>query len=145
MERCRQALGPELRERLVFVGGCTTAFFVTDPITLEGVRNTDDVDLIVDLSGPGKWPALVEALNARGFRESAEDDVVCRFRLDGLRVDVMPDDEGVLGFSNRWYSLGMEPYYPRGVLRDWARSQRGELRSAAPAAAQASTRGRRHG
>jgi hypothetical protein len=38
-----------------------------------------------------------------------------------------------------------KPYYPRGVLRDWARSQRGELRSAAPAAAQASTRGRRHG
>lgn len=34
-----------------------------------------------------------------------------------------------------------KPYYPRGVLRDWARSQIGELRSAAPAAAQA----RRHG
>lgn len=108
LRRVAEALGSDLRERLVFVGGCTTAFFVTDPITLEGVRNTDDVDLIVDLSGPGKWPRLVEALNARGFRETAEDDVVCRFRLDGLRVDVMPDDEGVLGFSNRWYSLGME-------------------------------------
>ncbi len=34
-----------------------------------------------------------------------------------------------------------KPFYPRGVLRDWARSQVGELRSAAPAAAQA----RRHG
>lgn len=34
-----------------------------------------------------------------------------------------------------------KPYYPRGVLRDWARSQIGDLRSAAPAAAQA----RRHG
>ncbi len=34
-----------------------------------------------------------------------------------------------------------KPYYPRGVLRDWARSQIGELRPAAPAAAQA----RRHG
>ncbi len=34
-----------------------------------------------------------------------------------------------------------KPYYPRGVLRDWARSQVGELRAAAPAAAQA----RRHG
>ncbi|WP_122465628.1 hypothetical protein [Brevundimonas lutea] len=34
-----------------------------------------------------------------------------------------------------------KPYYPRGVLRDWAQSQVGELRAAAPAAAQA----RRHG
>ncbi|WP_313454267.1 hypothetical protein [Brevundimonas sp.] len=34
-----------------------------------------------------------------------------------------------------------KPYYPRGVLADWARSQVGELKSAAPAAAQA----RRHG
>ena len=41
----------ELRERLVFVGGCTTALYITDPVTLEGVRATDDVDLIVDLAG----------------------------------------------------------------------------------------------
>lgn len=34
-----------------------------------------------------------------------------------------------------------KPYYPRGVLRDWAKAQVGELRAAAPAAAQA----RRHG
>lgn len=34
-----------------------------------------------------------------------------------------------------------KPYYPRGVLRDWALSQVGELRRAAPAAARA----RRHG
>lgn len=34
-----------------------------------------------------------------------------------------------------------KPYYPRGVLRDWAQSQVGALRSAAPPAAQA----RRHG
>lgn len=34
-----------------------------------------------------------------------------------------------------------KPFYPRGVLRDWALSQIGELKSGAPAAAQA----RRHG
>lgn len=38
-----------------------------------------------------------------------------------------------------------KPFYPRGVLRDWAKSQRGELRAAAPAAAQAPARVRRHG
>ena len=37
-----EALGEDLRKRLVFVGGCTTALFITDPITLEDVRATDD-------------------------------------------------------------------------------------------------------
>lgn len=33
------ALGDDLRSRLVFVGGCTTALFITDPVTLEDVRD----------------------------------------------------------------------------------------------------------
>ena len=33
-----------------------------------------------------------------------------------------------------------KPFYPRGVLRDWARAQIGELKSAAPSAAQARRR-----
>lgn len=34
-----------------------------------------------------------------------------------------------------------KPYYPRGVLRAWAQAQVGELRSAAPPAAQGRRRG----
>ena len=41
--------------------------------------------------------------------ESPLDNVNCRMRLkradqDDLIVDFMPDDESILGFSNRWYS-----------------------------------------
>ena len=36
LETVATALGDDLRARLVFVGGCTTALFITDPITLEG-------------------------------------------------------------------------------------------------------------
>jgi predicted nucleotidyltransferase len=32
-----------------------------------------------------------------------EDDINCRMRLDGLMVDFMPDDENILGYTNRWY------------------------------------------
>ncbi len=38
-----------------------------------------------------------------------------------------------------------KPFYPRGVLRAWAQSQITALRSCAPPAARASSRGRRHG
>jgi len=41
LQTVAKALGGELRERLVFVGGCTTALFITDEITLEDVRATD--------------------------------------------------------------------------------------------------------
>jgi predicted nucleotidyltransferase len=29
-------------------------------------------------------------------------------KLGDLRVDIMPDDEAILGFSNRWYKYAME-------------------------------------
>jgi hypothetical protein len=108
-----EALGEELRARLVFVGGCTTALYITDPIVLEGVRATDDVDLIVDLAGFAEWVALTERLRACGFTEAAADDsVICRMKLGELKVDFMPDDEAILGFSNRWYAKGIETAVP---------------------------------
>lgn len=103
-----QALGNDLRERLVFIGGCTTALFITDEIVLESVRATDDVDLIVDLVGHAQWLQLQNQLRQKGFTESPDDEVICRMRLGDLKVDFMPDDETILGFSNRWYSKGIE-------------------------------------
>lgn len=109
------ALGDELRARLVFVGGCTTALYITDPITLEGVRATDDVDLIVDLAGFAEWADLMARLRERGFTEAADDNVICRMKLGELKVDFMPDDEAILGFSNRWYARGIETAVPAAL------------------------------
>lgn len=107
LQTVAEALGSDLRERLVFVGGCTTALFMTDEITLEGVRATDDVDLIVDLAGYAAWAEMQARLRERGFAESHEDTVICRMRLGGLKVDFMPDDPKILGFTNRWYAKGI--------------------------------------
>lgn len=102
------ALGDDLRARLVFVGGCTTALFITDAVTLEGVRATDDVDLIVDLAGYPAWTNLQNQLRDKGFVEAADEAVICRMKLGELTVDFMPDDEAILGFGNRWYARGIE-------------------------------------
>ncbi|TGT39399.1 hypothetical protein EN810_35520, partial [Mesorhizobium sp. M8A.F.Ca.ET.167.01.1.1] len=91
LQTVAEALGDELRDRLVFVGGCTTALFITDEVTLEDVRATDDVDLIVDLAGYGEWAHLQEDLRERGFTESQGDTVICRMRLGELKVDFMQD------------------------------------------------------
>ncbi len=115
LETVAEALGEDLRQRLVFVGGCTTALFVTDPVTLEDVRATDDVDLIVDLAGYGEWARLQDQLRQRGFSESPDDDVICRMRLGALKVDFMPDDKEILGFTNRWYARGIETAVTRSL------------------------------
>jgi predicted nucleotidyltransferase len=44
-----------------------------------------------------------------GFRQSSEpDDPICRWMVDNVKVDVMPTDEDILGFSNKWYSHAIE-------------------------------------
>ena len=103
-----QALGPDICKRTAFVGGATTGLLVTDDFAREGVRLTDDVDVIIDIVSYGAWTRFQEELRKRGFSESPDEDVICRMRLGRLKVDFMPDDERILGFSNRWYDLGLK-------------------------------------
>lgn len=101
----------ELRETVTFVGGCTTALLVTDEYTVEQVRHTEDVDLIVSVIGYGEYSQLKSQLQSKGFKETPlteEDWPICAMKLGELRVDIMPDDETILGFSNRWYKYAME-------------------------------------
>lgn len=108
IETVARALGSELLEEVVFVGGCTTGLLVSDEVTREGIRFTDDVDLIVNVAGYAGWLSFQEQLKEKGFTVSLDDEVICRMRLDGLMVDFMPDDKDILGFSNRWYKQALE-------------------------------------
>jgi len=98
-----EALG-DLREQLVFVGGCATSLLITDPAASQ-VRATADVDAIVAIASLPDYQRLGSALSARGFSQSlVEGDPPYRWRVGGMKLDVMPTDENVLGFSNRWYA-----------------------------------------
>jgi hypothetical protein len=108
IEMVARALGDDLLKEVAFVGGCTTGLLITDEFSKEEVRYTDDVDLIINVVGHAQWVAFQDQLRAKGFRECIEDDVICRMRLGELKVDFMPDDETILGFSNRWYAAALE-------------------------------------
>lgn len=107
IERVARALGDELLAEVAFVGGCTTGLLISDRVTLDGVRATDDVDLIVNVVGYSGWNAFQNRLLEKGFSTSIEDEIICRLRLGELKVDFMPDDEKILGFSNRWYQQAL--------------------------------------
>jgi len=110
LERVAKALGSSLCEDMTFVGGCTTGLLLTDDFTKEQVRHTDDVDLIVHVIGYGGFSALQERLKKKGFSIPPQEDEspTCAMNLGDLRVDFMPADENVLGFSNRWYKSAMD-------------------------------------
>jgi predicted nucleotidyltransferase len=101
----------ELRETVTFVGGCTTALLITDELTVEQVRHTEDVDLIVSIMTYVEYNKLKAQLQSKGFKETPlteEDWPICAMKLGDLRVDIMPDNEAILGFSNRWYKYAVE-------------------------------------
>lgn len=102
-----RALGDELLGEVAFVGGCTTGLLVSDEVTIEGIRATDDVDLIINVVGYTGWNAFQDRLKSKGFRVSLDDEVICRMRFGELKVDFMPDDKDILGFSNRWYKQAL--------------------------------------
>jgi hypothetical protein len=92
----------ELCDEVIFLGGCTTALLITD-IAAPDVRRTLDVDCIVDVISLKAYHNLSSQLSQKGFKQSVEDDVICRWRIDELILDVMPSKKEILGFGNVWY------------------------------------------
>ena len=98
-----QALG-DLKEDLVFVGGCAAGLLLTDP-AVDHIRATKDVDAIVEAATLHDFYAAEARLRARGFMQDSASELICRWRhqATGVLFDMMPVDPGVLGFANRWY------------------------------------------
>lgn len=110
----------ELRDRVVFLGGAATALLITDT-AIPDVRITNDVDVIVEIASRGEYYRLAESLRDLGFAEDfSEDAPLCRWRIDGIAVDVMPTDEEILGFSNQWYPQALRTATTREIADNMA-------------------------
>lgn len=91
-----------LNDEVVYLGGCTTALFISDPLSLD-VRPTTDVDCIVDIISSSRYRQFSKKLEKQGFKQSINEKVICRWYCDDIILDVMPTDEDLLSFGNRWY------------------------------------------
>ncbi len=111
LESVARALGP-LCNRFVFVGGCATGLLVTDPAA-SPVRATRDVDVVVEVATLGDYHALERQLEEAGFKHDRSPEApVCRWVVAGCLLDVMPTNETVLGFGNRWYDTAVRTAQP---------------------------------
>lgn len=101
-----KALG-ELNSEVVFVGGAMVSMYIDDPAA-EDIRPTKDLDLTFKITTASKLEALREASIQKGFIQTHEDNVICRFRFDDLFIDVMSTQAVGWAPSNRWFMPGFE-------------------------------------
>ena len=73
------------------------------------VRATEDVDAIVEVASLARYHALANELMQRGFKQTMADNTPpFRWFWQSMQLDLVPLDEKVLGFANRWYRTGFE-------------------------------------
>lgn len=107
LEQVARSLGPELCTQFVFVGGAAAGLLITD-LAMPAIRRTDDVDIVISAEALADYDPFEDQLRGLGFvQDQSPDAPVCRWRVDGVAVDLMPTQEEILGFTNRWYRMGV--------------------------------------
>ena len=85
-----------------------TGLLITDRASA-APRPTTDVDVITEAYSYGEYEALSARLRGLGLTEDIRQGApTCRWRQGNSTIDVMPIDERVLGFANRWYRPAMD-------------------------------------
>jgi len=74
----------------------------------EEIRPTEDIDIVVEIWARKDYFEIDEKLRKLGFINDQESGIICRYKIDGLVVDVMPTQSDILGFTNKWYQPGFE-------------------------------------
>lgn len=99
-------LGSLLTE-VVFVGGAVAEFYATGPGS-EEVRISEDIDCVIEISTMKEYYDLERLLETKGFQHDTTSGLICRWHYKHILIDIMPTDETILGFSNKWYTIGIE-------------------------------------
>jgi predicted nucleotidyltransferase len=98
----------ELKNEMVFVGGSVAELYADNPGASD-IRPTLDVDCVIELGSKREHDKLEGELRAIGFAHDISSGApICRWIFKDIKVDVMPADMSILGFSNRWYVPGIE-------------------------------------
>ena len=104
IRKIASALG-EMNEQVVYVGGATVSLYINDPAA-DDVRPTKDVDISMAIISFGELEAIRQKLIMKGFKQSQDDNVICRFRYEDIKVDVMSTKAVGWAPANPWFEPG---------------------------------------
>ena len=105
-KKIARALG-ELNASVVYVGGAIVSLYIDDPAA-DDVRPTKDIDISMEIANVGELERLRLSLNQKGFTQSHQDNVMCRFRYDDVLVDVMATQAVGWAPANPWFAPGFK-------------------------------------
>ncbi|WP_423997367.1 nucleotidyl transferase AbiEii/AbiGii toxin family protein [Maribacter sp. IgM3_T14_3] len=106
IKRVALALG-DLNNVVIYVGGATVSLYINDPAA-DDVRPTKDIDISLQILSIPQLEEIREQLNEKGFSQSADLDVICRFKLDDILVDVMSTKAVGWAPANPWFAKGFD-------------------------------------
>ena len=107
-KRIAHALG-EMNERVVYVGGAIVSHYIDDP-SAEDVRPTKDIDISMKIASLNELETIRQELIKRGFTQSHDDNVICRFRYDDILLDVMATKQIGWAPGNEWFEAGFDHF-----------------------------------
>ncbi|MCD8177949.1 MAG: hypothetical protein LUE98_11210 [Tannerellaceae bacterium] len=97
----------ELNEQIIYVGGATVSLYIDDPAA-DDVRPTKDIDISIKVASIVELEHIRELLTKKGFKQSADLDVMCRFKYEDILVDVMATRPISWAPANRWFEKGFQ-------------------------------------
>ncbi len=97
----------ELNERVMYVGGAVVSLYINDPAA-DDIRPTKDIDITLEIASISELEKLRDDLIKKEFKQTSEDDVMCRFRYEDIKVDVMGTKEIGWAPANVWFQAGFD-------------------------------------
>lgn len=98
----------ELNEEIVYNGGAVTEIY-SSRINLDEIRLTIDVDVVIEVSSRIAYADMENKIRSKGFKNDfSKGSPVCRWKLNSIIIDIMPNDRSILGFTNIWHSEGFK-------------------------------------
>lgn len=105
-KRIAEALS-DFNKNVVYVGGAVVSFYIDDT-SAEDVRPTKDIDISMEIASLSELEKIREALIQKGFYQTNEDNVICRFRYEDIKVDVMATKAIGWAPANPWFEPGFK-------------------------------------
>lgn len=98
----------ELREQVVFIGGAVAELYADNPGASD-IRPTKDIDCVIEVSTRIDYNKFEKLLESKRFKhDTSKEAPICRWVYKDVKFDVMPTQDDILGFSNKWYKEGIE-------------------------------------
>jgi hypothetical protein len=107
----------ELKDQMIFVGGSVVNFYV-DEEAAEEVRQTDDVDVTINIINYAALVKMQERLSDLGFNPDPNGHSICSYLYNGIPVDIMASEDGPLGGGNKWYKIGSNNLWLKKVREE---------------------------